>query len=381
MVCCSLIPSGCREFGMAKKRKTGQLNMDGRMMFYLVLMLLAACLLIFHSFVFGNDVMVFGEAGSDTRQQYLMWYNSIVNHIRAGRFSLWDATNGFGGTMYNYYLFQPLLVIVYAIGVLFGPQVIPHLMVYVVMANILLSGIFCYLLLCVWDMDERAKLTTAFLYAFNGYLVVWGQHYGLGAACVWLPLLLMMTELSLRNKKMYPWVAFGSAITILSGYYQGYLILLGMAIYGTRRILVYAGGSLKERLTAYVLTGFSLFSGLLMGAVNLLPSAKSLQVTSRLGSGESLLHRFVRNLAPYEREYYRTLVYRLLGNNLQGSGVDYLGDANYYEAINLCMGALLIILGVQFLPLFFKKHRQLRERIAVLLGMLISLFLILVKAG
>ena len=38
--------------------------------------------------------MIFNDIGSDTWQQYIMNYTSIVNHLRDGSFSLWDFNNG-----------------------------------------------------------------------------------------------------------------------------------------------------------------------------------------------------------------------------------------------------------------------------------------------
>ena len=44
-------------------------------------------------YVFGNRFLAFGtfaDVGSDTVQQYLMHYHSVVNHIRDGNVSFWD---------------------------------------------------------------------------------------------------------------------------------------------------------------------------------------------------------------------------------------------------------------------------------------------------
>ena len=46
--------------------------------------------------------MIFNDIGSDTWQQYIMNYTSIVNHLRDGSFSLWDFNNGLGINQFNF---------------------------------------------------------------------------------------------------------------------------------------------------------------------------------------------------------------------------------------------------------------------------------------
>lgn len=62
---------------------------DRRVQWILCLAILAGCLYIFHTYLFGQELFVFGDDGSDTQEQYLMQYNTIVNHLRAGDFSFW----------------------------------------------------------------------------------------------------------------------------------------------------------------------------------------------------------------------------------------------------------------------------------------------------
>ena len=341
----------------------------------------AACLLIFRRFILRDDLLVYNGAGSDTRQQYIMWYTSIVNHLRSGSMSFWDFSNGFGGSMFNYYLFQPLLALVYAFCTLLGPARIPGMMVWLVVAEILLSGLFCYFMLSEWDFSEEAKMLSAFLYAFNGYFVIWGQHYGLGFVCLELPLLIWVIERSVRRLRNCFFVALVCMLVILSGYYQGYMVMLGMAVYVTVRVLLYEAAPWKKKLLIYLAVGMAMGFGVLLGAVNLLPSFGSLAVTSRLDPGGTFMERLLRNLTPYSGNYYRTLLFRIFGNNLQGTGRYFIGDGNYYEAAAVSMGSAAVILFCQFLPLFYRGRRRFARKAAVTAGILLAVFLLTVKAG
>jgi hypothetical protein len=59
-----------------------------------------SCLFIFRYFLFSDALVAFSDAGSDTKQQYLMQYATIVNHLKDGTFSFWDLNNGFGTSMF-----------------------------------------------------------------------------------------------------------------------------------------------------------------------------------------------------------------------------------------------------------------------------------------
>ena len=49
-------------------------------------LLLVSCLFIFRAFLFGNQLLAFTDIGSDTYDQYLMHYQTIINHLQEGSF-------------------------------------------------------------------------------------------------------------------------------------------------------------------------------------------------------------------------------------------------------------------------------------------------------
>ncbi len=342
-------------------------------------LILLACLLIFHNFILGNETLVFGDIGSDTKQQYIMWYNGIVNDLRAGRFSMWDFNNGYGVNVFNYSLFEPFLLLVYAVGTVFGPDRIALAMVWVQILKILLSGTFCYFFLSEYRTREAAKLAASFMYAFNAYLMIWGQHYQMGTVVVFLPLLFWFVEKTVLNRKAAFAVALMSGAIILSGYYQGYMIMLGVGIYVTIRVLVFEMTEMKVRLKTFFAIGGAMAFGVGIGALNLLPSAKiATSVSSRLDSEGGLL---AKNIFLWMREYYKTLVYRLFGSNLQGTGNNYFGAYNYYEAICLFFSTLFVILLIQYVFTIHRQQRPLRQKLAQYLGGLVCVFLITIRIG
>ena len=385
---------------MEKTRKRSLITM-----LVLLAVMLAGCLLIFHNYMFGNDVMVYGGVGSDTKQQYIMWYNGIVNRLRAGDLAAWDFHNGMGISQLENNLTAPFNLLIYLLGTLLGPEHIAGAMVYVQILKVLLCGLFAYLFLSEYGLREDAKLIASFLYAFNGYLMVWGQHYMMGSVLVFLPLLLWAIERTIlsargvfpdpydideekekssRGKYICPAafaVALVSAVIILSGYYQGYMVMLGFGIYVTIRVLLYENTRMADRLKLFGTIALFMVLGVAMGCVGLLPQVKALSASSRLSSNASIFSKIIANFSFWEREYYRTIVYRFFGNNLQGTGNAFLGYGNYYEAANLCFSALFVLLFLQYLALIPRQQRNGRQKLAQLLGVLVGLFILCVQLG
>ena len=107
---------------------------DVRALCFLFLLLSASCSFMFRDYLYGNDLMIFNDIGSDSWQQYIMNYTSIVNHLRDGSFSLWDFNNGLGINQFNFNLFDPFLMLLYGAGVILGPA---HMLLYINVIQIL----------------------------------------------------------------------------------------------------------------------------------------------------------------------------------------------------------------------------------------------------
>ena len=164
--------------------------------------------------------------GSDTVQQYLMHYHSVVNHIRNGNVSFWDFNNGFGINVFQMNLFDPTLILLYLIGLIRGANHIWGALVYVQILRILLAGLAGYLFLSEFQFSERSKLLAAYIYGLNGFLMVWGQHYQFGIITIYLPLLLLFAERTFRKKRyrsLLPLIVF---LTVIDSTYLAYMSCL-----------------------------------------------------------------------------------------------------------------------------------------------------------
>ncbi len=321
------------------------------------------CLYIFHMYTIGDYTIAFYDVGTDGKDQYIMWYNGIVNSIRDGNFSAWDFRNGFGMNTMGHHLTEPFLIPIYILGVIFGPEHITWYMVWMEIFRIFVAVTLCYWYLSEFDFSERSKLIATVIYAFNSYMMVWGQHYALGSSVVYFPAVLIFAERVVRKKKFSVGLCLVCCIAMLSSFYQGYMCMFGGGAYVCVRILMQEKDTIKDRGRAFLLAAGTMVLGVLMSAWRFFPSAAA-QVGSseRMVSQVPLLQRlFKPQLWPMAIN--KTIIYRLFSSCIQGNGNEtYVGMKNFYEDPNLFFSTLFIILLLQYLVCIRRQQVSRRSK-------------------
>ena len=341
---------------------------DVRALCFLFLLLSASCSFIFRDYLYGNDLMIFNDIGSDTWQQYIMNYTSIVNHLRDGSFSLWDFNNGLGINQFNFNLFDPFLMLLYGVGVVLGAA---HMFLYINVIQILkimVAAFAFYWFLSQFSFSVLSKMITSYAYALNGFLLVWGQHYQFGTVVIYFPLMLLFCEKFIQKKKgkaLFPVMVFLCGIYSV---YFTYMCLAATGLYLLFRILMLDGLTWKERIQRFLLGCAEMIMGVGMSLVVFLPMAEVLlNVSSRLESDGTGLLDFLRQcFTPYSRKFYLSMLKRMFSSNLQnGYGLakgpqQYV--MNYYEDPVLFCSTLAVFLNVQFLAVLRKADMTKRAK-------------------
>lgn len=341
---------------------------DVRVLCFLFLLLSASCSFIFRDYLYGNDLMIFNDIGSDTWQQYIMNYTSIVNHLRDGSFSLWDFNNGLGINQFNFNLFDPFLMLLYGVGVVLGPA---HMLLYINVIQILkimVAAFAFYWFLSQFSFSVLSKMITSYAYALNGFLLVWGQHYQFGTVVIYFPLMLLFCEKFIQKKKgkaLFPVMVFLCGIYSV---YFTYMCLAATGLYLLFRILMLDGLTWKERIQRFLLGCAEMIMGVGMSLVVFLPMAEVLlDVSSRLESDGTGLLDFLRQcFTSYSRKFYLSMLKRMFSSNLQnGYGLakgpqQYV--MNYYEDPVLFCSTLAVFLNVQFLAVLRKADMTKRAK-------------------
>ena len=343
-------------------------NTNVRALGFLMLILLVSCCFMFRDYLFGNELMIFNDIGSDTWQQYIMNYTSIVNHLRDGSFSLWDFSNGLGINMFNFNLFDPFLMLLYAIGVVLGPA---HMLLYInviQVLKILTAGLAFYWFLSQFTFSWQAKVVASYVYGLNGFLLVWGQHYQFGTAVIYLPLLLLFCEKFIQKRKgraLFPVMVFLCGIYSV---YFTYMCLAATGLYLLFRILMLEDMTWKERIKRFLLGCAEMLLGMGMSLVVFLPMAEVLlNVSSRLDSDGKGLTAFIQEcFTPYSGKFYLSLLKRMFSSNLQNGYGLAKGPQkyalNYYEDPVLFCSAFAVFMNVQFLIILHRTEMKKRAK-------------------
>ena len=354
------------------------------------LLLLAAlffsCLIIFRDYLFGDQVMVYNDVGGDTWQQYTMYYASIVNHLRAGNFSLWDFTNGIGINLFSICQIDPSLILLYLIGVVLGPAHMLYYLVILQILKILAAGLVFYLFLSEFSYSVQAKFMASFVYGLNGYLLVWGQHYQFGMVVVYFQLILLFAEKYIRGKQGK---AFFCVTVFLSGIYSvylSYMSLIGVGFYLLFRSLMTQrdfGAAFRKFLggCGQIILGLGMSLGIF------LPMAEGIMSSSRVSPASGgIMELIKRYFFPYQNiSYYNSLLTRPFSSNLQnlqdiGQG-KYEGFKNYYEDPVLFCSTLSVIFLIQFLIVFRKKEENKKVRRCVYSAAVLIMITLLLPLG
>lgn len=363
-----------------------KLNKESQTRLLLLAALFVSCLFIFRSYLFGDSVLVFDDVGGDTWQQYTMHYASIVNHLRAGNFSLWDFTNGMGTNMFSLSLFDPSLILLYLIGVVLGPAHMLFYLVWLQVLKVLAADWVFYLFLSEFTYSRQAKFLAAFAYGMNGYLMVWGQHYQFGMVTIYLPLILLFEEKFLRGEKgkgFFPVAVFLSGIYSV---YFSYMSLIAAGFYLLFRIAMEEKLSWKQRMGKFFGGCGQMLLGIGMSLAAFLPTAATLMNSSRITSGENGIGALLKAcFSRYSIAYYKCLLIRPFSTNLEnlqtlGDG-KYEGLVNYYEDPVLFCSTLAVLAAVQFVFVLWRSQEKKRVKISLYAACALTVLLVLLPLG
>lgn len=330
------------------------------------LAIVLSIVLIFGEFLCGYKFFMFNDVGSDTLNQYYPYYVSLVSRIREGTFGVWNNQHALGTSLINNVsqtldLFGLVVIIP---GIIGGVGTIKYMLVIMQITKILASAYLCRMYLRMFNISEVASCLGAYLYAFNGYLMLWGQHYILGTGSVYLVLILFFLEKSIRERD-YKWKVFLSffvTISMIYSYYITYMILMFCGIYFIIRIL-YPDGirSWRVRIKMAISILGAVVIGIMLAGIVLVPSAAYLfNSSSRLDSDVSLISRFMEYFfSVLPLNCIGQMASRLMSNNLLYIDGEALpGWGNYYEMPTVFYTVFILMIFTQFISWIITNMRK-----------------------
>jgi uncharacterized membrane protein YfhO len=170
---------------------------------------------LFKDFLLGKKLYIYADIGKDTLNNYWPFYSYLIDAIKSNQLSFWLFQDGLGNNIFSNadLIFDPFNIIL----LFFNKHTLPYAFGYIAVIKIILAGLFFYLYLSCFNLMPYVKVAGSLLYAFNGYMILWGQHYQSATVVVFLPLLLFSYEkLIIDNFKLLNALFF---IFLVSFYY------------------------------------------------------------------------------------------------------------------------------------------------------------------
>lgn len=342
----------------------------------LMIMMLGTALFIYNKYIFGHNYWIFSDVGSDTWNDYFPLLAMLAEKIKSGDLSPWCMNWGTGADLINNQSiicdpFNIPLVILYLVG---GRWVMASGLIYIHIVKCLLTGYLTFLWLSEFNLNWYGRVMGAYVCAFNGFLVLWGQHYFFATACVFTILDIYQIERTIKNQNKSVWMILSIALTLATSLYTAFPIALTCLAYLVFRcfFLVDTWDTRKIiRKFAAILIDV-IIAGLISGILSLPAYYQLTEVSARIGGNTSIPLFF-------DSDTFRAIFTRLFSNNLYGIGNNYIGPMNYYELSQLFFSCL----GPSMMIIFFteKIHRDSKRWLYVLLASVTGIMMLLPLGG
>ena len=343
---------------------------------------------VFKDYIWETQYFILKDTGSDCRDQYYPMYIYLIEQIKENKLTLWNNYWGLGSETFTnqMWLMDPFAVFIVLGGCLLGSSSVPMLILLAHFLKIVLSAFFAYQYLQFFPLQKSIRVIGAYVYGFNSFLMVWGQHYWFGAASVYIVILLIIIEKWLKDYKSRKWLlvyALCVAMVVIYSVYVAYMALIMSTIYACLRFIFVSCQSGKVLFRECLLNGFwfllSAALGMLMGSVMIFPFVDiNMGVSSRITT-ESLWERIVNDLFhPYEMMYYFKVLLRMISSNCMG--INNLGG-DYYGLPALSISIVGIPVMAEGMISIYGIRRSIRETVVVIISLILGLFLLFVPLG
>ena len=295
----------------------------------LVLSVCVGLAVVYGNFYRETFSFAYADIGSDTIEQYVPFYINLIDRVRAGTLSLWNWEYELGSSIATYqsWILDPFDAVVVGICLLIGDAHLSLALVLSQSLKILLSALLFDHLLTRYCDTPVARILGSLLFAFNGFLLQFGQHYWLGSAFPIFAATVLLFELYLEKPCVRTFLATALICMLQLAWspYIAFMILVFEAIYLLLRIPHYTD---KLSLRSYVQTVGLLFlpviAGVLLAGITLVPYASYLLgESSRTQSDVTLTEKVVTSLkSMVNPDWVPAIFSRFLGSSLLTTGTD-----------------------------------------------------------
>ncbi len=339
-------------------------------------LLFLTAILVFWKFLLGKATFIYADIGCDTKDVYYPFFTALNRKLAEGDYSMWEFSYGFGANIITRQAdFGSPFTWLVALG---GQDYVRYAVMLVHILKIILAGYGCYAFVGCFKVSSLSRVLVSYVYAFNGFTLLWGQHYFFSTASLHIIISLYAIEKILESKKYCIILAGTTFLVMVNSYYLAYMVLLFTGIYALIRLIyIYSFSEIKSVVTSILSMLGSVILGAVMSAAVFLPSITYvMNWSSRLSDGTSVFDK-IFGAKPYNMRELMTVISRIFSNNLLGTD-DYMGAFNYYEAPEFFFTGFILIFAVIFcIYTVIDKEQSLKSKVIKLTSVALIAFLCL----
>lgn len=314
-----------------------QRSLKDTTLMFLILIIVCISFFVYKDYLLFQKIYIYNDIGSDTLNSYWPYFHYVASEIQNGSFPFWMDNVALGNNIFSVpsLIFDPFNILLFLVNADYIVYALP----YIAVLKILVAGVLFYKYLSMFKYSKLALIVGSLIFAFNGYLILWGQHHTFGTFVALVPLVMWGFERWLQQNKI-TLLVFSSAILAANNFYLFFMFSLFLVIYAFIRFkshdAEYKGSLLKFTIKTTLLYLF----GVLISSVLLLPTIYALLTNSRV-NGDFLS----TNIFSFDQAIiYVTSFFRFFSNDMLSYENYFVGWANYYESPMLYCGLITLIL-------------------------------------
>lgn len=344
---------------------------------------------VYGAFYLGKTCFSYFDVGSDTAEQYVPYYINLLDSVRGKTLGFWNFEYGLGSSFMSYqsWTLDPFNLIVIPLGLLFGNGALSLILTITQSLKVLCCALLFDYVLLHYCRIPLSRILGSILFAFCGFLMLWGQHYWLGSVLVMAISLTAALE-GLMLRRTVPrvlLVTILTATTIMMSTYSGFMVMVYATIYAVLRSIHLSDcKSFSSFISFFAPLAVPVACGVLISLLTVIPYATLLLgESSRISGGESITQSATRYLTDFvPTSWILPILSRMLGNGLLSIGADIpaalisptdsFAYVNVYEFIQLGFSVGCFILLGQFANWVAREIKP-RDRVLILIASLLCL--------
>lgn len=304
------------------------------------LVLLLVGVVVFHNFLLGDKVLLYKDIGADSINDSYPYFVHLSDYVRREGFPSWSFYVGMGQSLFyltGNLIWEPVIWL--------PRELIPQALVFQHLLKTLVAGLLFFRFLQLRGINLCAALTGALLLSFSAYMCVGGCWIISADDVVGFTFLLFAVEEAISRSR---WIYIPLAVALIGlvTVFHLYLSAVLLSLYVPTRLVEIYGW--KPRVLSRVSAQLAAvaFLGIGLAGIVCLGSAYSI-LNSPRGSGTIANFTWGPTPSVFQLEsplYYVTAALRPFSTDMVGTGDEFRGWENYFEAPMTYCGLLSLLM-------------------------------------